>query len=103
MSENSKNDPENGDGDSERKKDLRVGYGRPPIEKRFTKGQSGNSKGSSKRVRERATNIHEKFVAQLGVLSNKKYPRTAMEELNMFLASTCWRWAPSPVRRRMTG
>jgi hypothetical protein len=55
-------------GDDER--EYEVGYGKPPKDKRFKKGQSGNPKGRPKRARGIATELGEELIERVIVREN---------------------------------
>jgi hypothetical protein len=54
-----------------------VGYGRPPVHRRFAPGQCGNPKGRPKGVRNFATDVKDVLKAQVKVTamaSRARYP-----------------------------
>ena len=53
-------------------KDYEVGYGRPPKDKQFKKGQSGNPKGRPKGSRNFRTDLQEELQMQVQVTENGK-------------------------------
>ncbi len=53
-------------------KDYEVGYGKPPTETRFVKGQSGNPRGRPKGTKNAATIFHEVTREQIQVTENGK-------------------------------
>jgi Family of unknown function (DUF5681) len=71
-----------GGGTKDRKGDGLVGYGRPPVNRQFKPGQSGNPRGRPKQQKNIATIVDDALRKKIGIRrGNKFYSVTKLEAL----------------------
>lgn len=71
-----------------KQKEYEVGYGKPPKDTRFKKGQSGNPKGRPKRSRNLTTLIREELERKVVLTENgKQYKMTKAEAMTKRLVA----------------
>lgn len=63
------------------KKDYAVGYGRPPPEQRFKKGQSGNPRGRPKGTQSLGSFLNEALSRRVTVTENGKPRRMRVQDI----------------------
>jgi|SRR5271169_134044 len=69
---------------TETKRDYEIGYGKPPVGKRFKKGQSGNpSGGRAKNAKSGPPLLVRKFDEQVVVATNGRCQKTTRHEVVM--------------------
>lgn len=66
---------------TERKKDYEVGFGRPPKETQFKKGQSGNSKGRPKGARGFKTDLKYELSQRMTISENGKSMKLSKQQI----------------------
>lgn len=71
-----------------KQKNYEIGYGKPPKDTRFKKGQSGNPKGRPKRSRNLTTLIREELERKVVLTENgKQYTMTKAEAMTKRLVA----------------
>jgi Family of unknown function (DUF5681) len=68
---------------TDRKAGYAVGYGKPPVHTRFKKGQSGNPRGGSRRVRNIAALVIEALDERVAVTERGRRRRIAKRDLGL--------------------
>lgn len=74
---------QNGKGKDKKEKDYEVGYGKPPKEHQFQKGQSGNRKGRTKGSRGLKTDLNDELNATIAIKFNGKLVKGTTQRLAM--------------------